>query len=149
MINTSFDGSFTVTNVGAQRNSDMLALGRAYRLAYYQSGAGGHDKLSLLPLVVDPTLTTLPNPTSGRMPLLPGSLAQIDYKETKLSIILDKNVGTGILSSVGIYGEIFAVADEADSRLIGNTFLYAVCNLGYSQKASNAKRTLNFILHSI
>jgi hypothetical protein len=149
MINTSFDGSFTVTNIGAQRNADMLTLGRAFRLAYYQSGAGGHDKVSLLPLVVDPTLTSLPNPTSGKMPLLTGSLSQIDYKETKLSITLDKNVGTGILSSIGIYGEVFSVANPEDASIVGNVFLYAVCNLGYSQKASNAKRTFNFILHSI
>jgi hypothetical protein len=149
MINSSFDGSFTITNIGAQRESDMKALGRAFKLSYFQCGSAGHDKVTLLPLAVDPTLTTLPSPTSSKMPLLPGSLTQIDFKDTLLTVSIAKNIGTGVLSSIGIYGEIFGVADPNDSALIGNTFLYAVCNLGYSLKASNAERTINFILHSI
>jgi hypothetical protein len=149
MVNASFDGSFSVTNIGASRRNDLLSKGRAFRLKYFKAGAGGHDVSTSLPLSVDVTLTALPKPTTGLIELLPGSLVAVDFRSTQLTITLGRNVGTGELSSIGIYGEVFAVTDPADSALVGGQFLYAVCNLGYSLKTSNSIRTLNLLLHSI
>jgi len=149
MVNASFDGSFAVTNIGAQRRNDMLVNGRAFSVSYVQAGQGGHDPSTNLPLSVDVTLVNLPSPTTGLIQLQPGSLTAVDFKSTQLTITLGPNVGTGVLSNIGIYGQIFAVANPADNQLIGGTFLYAICNLGYSQKTSNSTRTLNLLLHSI
>lgn len=149
MINSSFDGSFSTTNTGASRKNDALAFGRAFRLKYFQAGSSGHDAETNLPLAVDVTKVALENPTTGLMEIPPSSLVQVDFKTTKLTIILPPGVGNGILSSIGIWGEVFAVADPADAAIVGNKFLYAICNLGYSLKASNSKRTLNLLLHSV
>lgn len=149
MINASFDGSFAVTNIGASRRNDMLTYGRAFKLKYYKAGAAGYDQSTNLPLSVDVTLNELPNPTTGLIELLTGSLVNVDFRTTQLTVTLGQNVGTGALSSIGIYGEVFAVADPADSGIVGNRFLYAVCNLGYSLKTSNSVRTLKLLLHSI
>jgi hypothetical protein len=150
MSNTSFDGSFAVTNTGASRRNEMLVYGRAFQLYAFQAGAGGHDSSTLLPKAVDLTLTTLPSPTTSLITLTTGALVASDFRTTQLTLTLGTNVGTGVLSNVGIYGKVFAVADTVnDSGLVGNTFLYAVCNLGYSQKASNSTRTLTLLLHSI
>lgn len=149
MINSSFDGSFATTNVGAQRKNDLLAYGRAFKLKYYQAGQSGHDPSTNLPLAVDVTKTTLENPSTGLIEIPTGGLTQVDFRVSKLSITLGRNVGTGVLSSIGIWGEIVSVVDAADSALIGNQFLYAICNLGYSLKASNSVRTLNLLLHSM
>jgi hypothetical protein len=149
MINSSFDGSFTTTNVGAARKNDLLSYGRAFKLKYFQAGQSGHDPATNLPLAVDVTRVTLENPSTGLIEIPVGGLVQVDFRVTKLSITLGRNVGTGVLSSVGIWGEVISVADPADASLIGNQFLYAICNLGYSLKASNSTRTLNLLLHSV
>lgn len=148
-MSASFDGSFVITNVGSASAGNAHALGRMWRLRYYQAGAGGHDSETNLPLRVDPTLTVLPNPTTGLITFNPGQIAQVDFRKTSIQAIFGKGVGTGPLSSVGIYGEVVAVVDPADEAIIGNTFLFGVCNLGYNLKASNAIRTFNIILNSI
>lgn len=148
-MSASFDGSFVITNVGAKRNGDMHANGRAWRLRYYRAGAGGHDSETNLPLRVDPTLLELPSPTTGLIQFQPGQIVQIDFRKTLIQAVFSKGIGTGPLSSIGIYGEIYAVADPADNAKIGNTFLFGVCNVGYNLKASTAERTFNIILNSI
>lgn len=148
-MSASFDGSFVITNNGAARAGDAHANGRLWRLGYYQAGAGGHDTETNLPLRVDPTLITLPNPTTGLISLTAGQVAQVDFRKTSIQCVFNTGVGTGPLSSVGIYGEIVFVTDSADAAMVGNTFLFGVCNLGYNLKASNAIRTFNIILNSI
>lgn len=125
------------------------AQGRGWRLRYYQAGSAGHDSETNLPLRVDPTLTTLPSPTTGLIQFQPGQIVQIDFRKTLVQALFAKGIGTGPLSSIGIYGEIFAVTDPADEALIGQQFLFGVCNVGYNLKASNATRTFNIILNSI
>lgn len=149
MATTSFDGSFTITNIGAMRAGDAHVSGRAWRLRYFQAGAAGHDPDTNLPLRVDPTLAELPSPTTGLIQFQPGQIVQVDFRKTLIQTVFANQVGTGILSGIGIYGEIFAVTDPADSGLVGNTFLYAVCNVGYNLKAKNSNRTFNLILNSI
>lgn len=148
-MSASFDGSFVITNAGSASAGDAHANGRLWRLHYYQAGAGGHDTETNLPLRVDPTLTTLPNPTTGLIAFVPGQIIQVDFRKTAIQCVFGKGVGTGPLSSVGIYGEVVAVTDPADSAIVGNVFLFGVCNLGYNLKASNANRTFNIILNSI
>lgn len=148
-MSASFDGSFVITNVGAQYAGDAHVRGRAWRLRYYQAGAAGHDSETNLPLRADPTLTTLPSPTTGTIQFQPGQIVQIDFRKTLVQALFAKGIGTGPLSSIGIYGEIFAVTNPDDAAMIGNTFLFGVCNVGYNLKASNAVRTFNLVLNSI
>lgn len=145
----SFDGSFAITNTGAMRFGDLHQYGRAFKIAFFQAGSAGHDKATNLPLSVNPTLTNLPSPTTALIPFSAGQITQIDFKKTLVQPVFNAGVGTGVLSSIGIYGQVFAVVDPADTALVGNVFLYAVANIGYNSKASNSTRTFNLILNSI
>ena len=139
-----------VTYLGAQRNGEQYVFGRAFMLKWFGIGAAGHDTKTLLPIVPDPTLVTLPAPVIGNLLEIPtGSAYQVGPTVTEFKLNLPAGVGSGVFSSIGLYGEITSVVDPADSGLIGQIFLYGIANLPMQNKLDSESKTITLRLNNI
>lgn len=136
------------TNLGAQMINNQLALGRAFRLIGYQAGSGGHDPATNQPIPVDVQAVTLPNATTGTILFAPGDILQTGYNTIRCTMTLGKGVGAGVVSNLGLIAQITAVADPADSALVGQEYLYAIANIGYKLKLSNETYVYTLDLHN-
>lgn len=139
-----------VMHIGAQKTGEQYAYGRCFQLKYFALGSAGHDAGTLLAIVPDPTLTSLPAPVTSMLPLGTGAAYQVGPTTTEFKLVLGPGVGSGVFSSVGIYGEIVSVVDTAnDSGLIGTTFLYGIANMPMQNKLSSEAKTLTLRLNNI
>lgn len=137
-------------HVGAQKNGEMFVFGRAFKLKWFGIGSAGHDPKTLLPVVPDPTLTALPSPVTGSLlEIATGAAYQVSPTVTEFKLTLPAGVGSGVFSSIGIYGEITSVVDEADAGLIGQVFLYGIANLPMQNKLDSESKTLTLRLNNI
>lgn len=138
------------THLGAQKLGEQFAFGRAFQLKWFRLGSAGHDTKTLLPVVPDLTLVSLPSPVTGNLIEIPvGSAYQVGPTVTEFKLSLPAGVGSGIFSSIGFYGEIVSVVDSADSALIGTTFLYGIANLPMQSKLDSEEKELILRLNNI
>lgn len=139
-----------VTHLGAQKTGEQYAYGRCFQLKYFMLGSAGHDTGTLLAVVPDPTLVSLPAPVTNMLPFGTGAAYQVGPTTTEFKLVLGPGVGSGTFSSVGIFGEIVNVVDTVnDSGLIGTTFLYGIANMPMQNKLTSESKTLTLRLNNI
>jgi hypothetical protein len=139
--------SFRVVNTGAQRKGEQLALGRCFKLSHFQLGSGGHNESDGLPLSVDVTKTAVVSPITDLIELPASSMTQVGPRTTRIELTLGNNQANGVISTIGLFGEIIFVNNEADASLIGTQFLYAVCNIQKFTKTSSESRIIKLFLN--
>lgn len=135
---------FQRTNYGTRKmNERLFVSGTSYQITHFQVGAGGHDAQTNLPIPVDESLLSLPNATTGLIPLQAGDCVQTAYDTLQFSLVLGKGVGTGTISSIGLW----ASAGIDSNGTAVEPFLYAVANVGYRTKLANEthKYTLELV----
>lgn len=139
----------SITNLGAQKTSEQLVLGRNYRIKYWILGAGGHDPSTSLPLTPDQTLVELPAPLFTTPQLLgTGSSYIVGPRAVEYKITIAPSI-QGLMSSIGLYGEITSTENPEDASLIGSIFLHSVGNFNLYNKMQNETRTLILRLNSV
>lgn len=139
----------SITNLGAQKTSEQLVLGRNYRIKYWILGAGGHDPVTSLPLNPDQTLVELPAPLFTTPQLLSaGSSYIVGPRAVEYKIVIPTNI-QGAMSSLGLYGEITSTENPADASLIGQTFLHSIANFNLYNKMQNETKTITLRLNSV
>lgn len=124
---------FQKTSYGTRKLNERLYLGTSFQITHFQVGAGGHDATTNQPIPVDESLLELPSATTDKLPLQPGSITQTAYDTLRFDIVLGKGVGTGAVSSIGLWAS--SGTDSTGAPI--SPFLVAIANLGYRTKLAN------------
>jgi hypothetical protein len=138
-----------ITNLGAQKTSEQLVLGRHFQIKYFVLGAGGHDPSTGLPLSVDQTLVELPAPLFTTPQVLPtGSAYIVGPGKVEYKIVISPSI-QGPMSSLGLYAEITSTDNVGDAALIGTKFLHSIANFNLYNKMQNETKTITLRLNSV